>query len=101
MDFNFILLFIESIYLQFDIFGGEGGRMMLGSDDPIIKGLIISMFAISGFGILLNLFNAGVRKKMIDQVKLKRIMISTILDNSVVFPTPGIPTITILLFSTK
>jgi len=77
MDFNFILLFIESIYLQFDIFGGEGGRMMLGSDDPIIKGLIITMFAISGFGILLNLFNAGVRKKMIDQVKLKRIMKET------------------------
>ncbi len=77
MDFNFILLFIESIYLQFDIFGGEGGRMMLGSDDPIIQGLILSMFAVSGFGILLNLFNAGVRKKMVDQVKLKRIMKET------------------------
>jgi len=77
MDFNFILLFIESIYLQFDIFGGEGGRMMLGSDDPMIKGLILSMFAVSGFGILLNLFNAGVRKKMVDQVKLKRIMKET------------------------
>ncbi len=78
MDFNFILLFIESIYLQFDIFGGEeGGRMMLGSEDPIIKGLIISMFCVSGFGIVLNLFNAGVRKKMVDQVKLKRIMKET------------------------
>ncbi len=78
MDFNFILLFIDSIYLQFDIFGdGEGGRMMLGSDDPIIKGLILSMFCVSGFGIVLNLFNAGVRKKMVDQVKLKRIMKET------------------------
>jgi len=77
MDFNFILLFIESIYLQFDFFGGEGGRMMLGSDDPVIKGLLVSMFVLSGFGILLNLFNAGVRKKMIDQVKLKRIMKET------------------------
>jgi uncharacterized membrane protein (DUF106 family) len=82
MDFNFILLFIdsvplflESIPLQFDIFGGE--RMALGSDDPIVKGLILSMFAVSGFGILLNLFNAGVRKKMVDQVKLKRIMKET------------------------
>jgi len=75
MDFNFILLFIESIYLQWNPFGGEeGGRMMLGSDDPIIQGLILSMFAVSGFGIVLNLFNAGVRKKMVDQVKLKRIM---------------------------
>jgi len=70
MDFNFILLFIhESL--------GQEGRMALGSDDPIIQGLIISMFAVSGFGIVLNLFNAGVRKKMVDQVKLKRIMKET------------------------
>ena len=75
MDFNFILLFIDSISLQFDIFGGE--RMALGSDDPIIKGLILSMFAVTGFGVLLNIFNAGVRKKMVDQVKLKRIMKET------------------------
>ncbi len=75
MDFNFILLFIESIPLQFDIFGGE--RMALGSDDPIIKGLIASMFAVTGFGILLNIFNSAVRKKMVDQVKLKRIMKET------------------------
>jgi len=70
MDFNFILLFIhESL--------GQEGRMMLGSDDPIIQGLIISMFTVTGFGIVLNLFNAGVRKKMVDQVKLKRIMKET------------------------
>ena len=75
MDFNFILLFIESIPLQFDFFGGERGA--LGSDDPIIKGLILSMFAVSGFGILLNLFNSAVRKKMVDQTKLKRIMKET------------------------
>jgi len=75
MDLTFVLLFIESIPLQFDFFGGEGGA--LGSDDPIIKGLIISMFAVSGFGILLNIFNAIVRKKMVDQVKLKRIMKET------------------------
>ena len=75
MDFNFILLFIESIPLQFDIFGGE--RMALGSDDPIIKGLVLSMFAVTGFGVLLNIFNSAVRKKMVDQVKLKRIMKET------------------------
>ena len=75
MDFNFILLFIDSIPLQFDFFGGEKGA--LGSDDPIIKGLILSMFAVSGFGILLNLFNSAVRKKMVDQTKLKRIMKET------------------------
>ena len=77
MDFNFILLFLESIPLQFDFFGGEGGRMMLGSDDPIIKGVILSLFAVTGFGILLNIFNAMVRRKMVDQVKLKRIMKET------------------------
>jgi uncharacterized membrane protein (DUF106 family) len=75
MDINFILLFIDSIPLQFDIFGGE--RMALGSDDPIVKGLVLSMFAVTGFGILLNIFNSGVRKKMVDQVKLKRIMKET------------------------
>jgi len=76
MDFNFILLFIESIPLQFDIFGGEG-RLALGSEDPIIKGLILSMFVVTGFGILLNIFNSAVRKKMVDQTKLKRIMKET------------------------
>jgi uncharacterized membrane protein (DUF106 family) len=77
MDFNFILLFLESIPLQFDIFGGEGGRQALGSDDPIVKGVILTLFAVTGFGIMLNLFNAMVRKKMVDQVKLKRIMKET------------------------
>ena len=43
MGFNSILLFIhESL--------GQDGRMMLGSDDPIIQGLILSMFVVSGFG---------------------------------------------------
>jgi len=75
MDFNFILLFIESIPLQFEMF--TEGRGALGSDDPIIKGVILSLFCVTGFGIVLNLFNAGVRKKMVDQVKLKRIMKET------------------------
>ena len=75
MDFSFIFLFIDSIPLQFDFFGGEGKT--LGSDDPIVKGLIATMFAVTGFGIMLNVFNAAVRKKMVDQVKLKRIMKET------------------------
>ena len=76
MDFNFILLFIDIIHLQLPDFLA-GGHQVLGSDDPIVKGIILSMFAVSGFGILLNLFNAAVRKKMVDQVKLKRIMKET------------------------
>ena len=77
MDFNFILLFIDFIHLQLPDFLGGDGRMVLGSDDPIIKGLIISMFAVTGFGILLNIFNSIIRKKMVDQTKLKRIMKET------------------------
>lgn len=80
MDFNFIFLFLDSIFLQEDggIFGFlGGGQAALGSDDPIIKGLILTAFCVAGFGILLNLFNAGVRKKMVDQTKLKRIMKET------------------------
>jgi len=75
MDFNTILLFLNSTFLQFDFLGGDRGA--LGSDDPIVQGLIASMFAVSAFGIMLNLFNAAVRKKMVDQTKLKRIMKET------------------------
>ncbi len=84
MDFSIILLFIDSIplfinsiFLQLPDFLGGEGRGALGSDDPIVKGLFISMFAVTGFGIMLNLFNSAVRKKMVDQTKLKRIMKET------------------------
>ena len=80
MEFDFILLFLDTIFLQEDggIFGFmENARGGLGSDDPMIKGVIPALFAVSGFGIMLNFFNAAVRKKMVDQVKLKRIMKET------------------------
>ncbi len=80
MEFDFILLFLDTIFLQEDggIFGFmEDTRRGLGSDDPMIKGVIPALFAVSGFGIMLNFFNAAVRKKMVDQVKLKRIMKET------------------------
>ena len=79
MDFNFILLFIDSALLQLPDFLGGEGRMALGSDDPMVKGLalITGMFAVTGFGILLNVFNSAVRRKMVDQTKLKRIMKET------------------------
>lgn len=77
---NGVLLFLESIFLQEDggflgFLGGDRGA--LGSDDPIIVGLVASAFAVAGFGILLNLLNAGIRKKMVDQVKWRRIMKET------------------------
>ena len=77
MDFNFILLFIDSALLQLPDFLGGDGIMALGSDDPMVKGLIVTMFAVTGFGILLNIFNSAVRRKMVDQTKLKRIMKET------------------------
>jgi uncharacterized membrane protein (DUF106 family) len=76
IEINFIFQILDSIFLQGDFFGiaGEKG---FGSDDPIIRGMLPSVFAMIGFALLLNLFNAGVRKKLVDQVKLKRIMKET------------------------
>ena len=81
LDYNFIMFFLENISLQ----GDDGGffsflsqnRQALGSDDPIVKGVILSLFGVTGFGIVLNIFNSLVRKKMVDQDKLKRIMKET------------------------
>ena len=79
MDFNFILLFIDSALLQLPDFLGGDGRMALGAEpeDAWVKGLIVTMFGVTGFGILLNVFNSAVRRKMVDQTKLKRIMKET------------------------
>ena len=71
MEFNFILNFIDVLFLQMDFFGMREGP--LGTDDPMVKGIIASMFAVTGFGILLNLLNSGIRRKMVDQVKWRRI----------------------------
>jgi len=77
LDYNVILFFLDNVFLQLpDVLNG-GGRQALGSDDPIIKGTILSLFAVSGFGIILNIFNSMVRKKMVDQDKLKRIIKET------------------------
>jgi len=76
IEFNFILNFLDLVFLQGDLFGlrGEGP---LGSADPLVKGMLPSALGIIGFSIMLNLFNAGVRKKLVDSVKLKRIMKET------------------------
>ena len=71
MEFNFILNFIYAVFLQMDFFGMREGP--LGTDDPMVKGVLASMFAVAGFGILLNLLNSGIRRKMVDQVKWRRI----------------------------
>ena len=71
MEFNIILNFIDVLFLQMDFFGMREGP--LGSADPMIKGMIPSFFGMVGFAILLNLFNSGIRRKMVDQVKWRRI----------------------------
>jgi uncharacterized membrane protein (DUF106 family) len=75
MEFVIMLHFLESILLQGDFLGLHHGP--LGSADPMIKGMVPSMFGIVGFAILLNLFNAVVRRKLVNQEKLKRIMKET------------------------
>ncbi len=76
IEISFIFQILDSVFLQGDMFGiaGEKG---FGSDDPIIKGMLPSAFVMIGFALLLNFFNSGVRKKLVDQVKLKRIMKET------------------------
>ena len=74
-EFSVVLYFLDSIFLQGDLFGIREGP--LGSADPIVKGVLASAFGILGISIMLNLFNSGVRRKLIDRVKLKRIMKET------------------------
>ena len=73
MEVNFILDFLNSIFLQ--IPGMSKGP--LGSIDPLVKGMIPSALGIVGIAISLNLFNALIRKKMTDQNKLRRLMKET------------------------
>ncbi len=75
IEFNFVLNFLDLVFLQGDLFGIREGP--LGTDDPIVKGMLPSALAVIGFSIMLNLFNAGVRKKLVDSVKMKRIMKET------------------------
>jgi len=73
MEVSLILNFLNSILLQ--IPGISQGQ--LGSADPLVKGMIPSAFGILGIAIGLNLFNAVIRKKMVDQNKLRRLMKET------------------------
>ena len=62
LDLNSIFLFIDSILLQGDngIFGFFGqDRGALGSDNPLVQGIIPTLFGVTGFGILLNFFKLG------------------------------------------
>lgn len=78
MGMAMVLLFLDGITLQqggiFDFLtGGQG----LGSDDPVITNMIVAVFAVAGFGILVGVINAIVRKKMTDAAKMQRILNET------------------------
>ena len=69
MTLDFIVLqFLDIVFLQGDFFGIHRGP--LGSADPLVKGMLPSALGILGISIMLNLFNAGIRRKLVDQVKL-------------------------------
>lgn len=70
-----IMFFLHFVTLQSGMFGM--GNNPLGSADPIVKGIIPSVFGVIGFALLINLLNASIRKKLIDQTKLRRIMKET------------------------
>lgn len=62
--------FLNSILLQ--IPGLSSGP--LGSEHPWLQGTVASVFGIVGIAVLLNLFTAVIRRKMVDQTKLRRVM---------------------------
>src|SRR6266850_8093751 len=73
MELSVIFNFLNSIFLQ--IPGLSSGP--LGSANPLVKGMIASAFGIVGIAIGLNLFNAIIKRKIVDQNKLKRLMKET------------------------
>jgi len=73
MELSIIFNFLNSIFLQ--IPGLSSGP--LGSANPLVKGMISSAFGIVGIAIGLNLFNAVIKRKIVDNNKLKRLMKET------------------------
>jgi uncharacterized membrane protein (DUF106 family) len=73
MEHSIIFDFINTIVLQ--IHGLSKGPM--GSADPIVKGMIPAAFGIMGISICLNLLNAVIKRKMVDQDKVKRLLKET------------------------
>ncbi len=71
-----VIMALSHFALQGDLFGVSSGGP-LGSADPLIRGTVASMGGILGFAIMLNMFNAFIRRKLVDQSKLKRIMRET------------------------
>lgn len=73
MEHSLIFDFINSVVLQ--IPGLSRGPM--GSANPIVKGMIPAAFGIMAISIGLNLLNAIIKRKMVDQEKVKRLLKET------------------------
>lgn len=80
-DFNFLSIFFNYYYLQTNgsgllgIFGIDINQFV--NEEPVIKGMIPTLFLVSGFGISINFFNSIIRKKVVDQRKMKFLMEET------------------------
>ena len=73
MEHSLFLDFINTVALQ--IPGLSKGPM--GSAHPIVQGMIASAFGIMSISIGLNLLNALIKRKMVDQDKVKRLLKET------------------------
>jgi uncharacterized membrane protein (DUF106 family) len=73
MEHSILFDFLNYISLQ--IPGLSRGP--LGSANPIVKGMIPSAFGIMFIAIGLNLFNAVIKRKMVDQDKVRRLLKET------------------------
>jgi len=80
-DINFLSIFFNYYYLQTNgsgllgIFGININQFV--NEEPVIKGIIPTLFLVSGFGISINFFNSIIRKKVVDQRKMKFLMEET------------------------
>lgn len=73
MEHSIIFDFLNMVSLQ--IPGLSRGP--LGSTNPIVKGMIPSVIGIMLIAIGLNLFNAMIKRKMVDQNKMKKLLKDT------------------------
>jgi uncharacterized membrane protein (DUF106 family) len=73
MEHNIVFEFLNFVSLQ--IPGLSRGP--LGSANPIVKGMIPSALGIMLIAIGLNLFNAVIKRKMVDQDKVRRLLKET------------------------
>ena len=80
-DLNFLSIFLNYFYLQTNgvsllgIFGIEVNQF--GIHEHIIKGIFPTLFLVSGFGVLISFFNSIIRKKVVDQRKMRFLMKET------------------------